>query len=163
MVVTPQNQTLTSQNQVFAPQNQICVPQNPVLSTQSSVQEDDTPPPKPDFKVNQPVTTSQHTVTEPPKEHSSLPAAPNRVSTLIHNYNLYGNVREPQHIYGNTEATSFPFSSTSSDDVKVDSAPMESVKSRVQAISGKLDSPPIYSISKKMVPLDQNVGHTDQG
>ncbi|XP_047035140.1 focal adhesion kinase 1 isoform X4 [Helicoverpa zea] len=162
-VVTPQNQTLTSQNQVFAPQNQICVPQNPVLSTQSSVQEDDTPPPKPDFKVNQPVTTSQHTVTEPPKEHSSLPAAPNRVSTLIHNYNLYGNVREPQHIYGNTEATSFPFSSTSSDDVKVDSAPMESVKSRVQAISGKLDSPPIYSISKKMVPLDQNVGHTDQG
>nr|XP_049701676.1 focal adhesion kinase 1 isoform X21 [Helicoverpa armigera] len=162
-VVTPQNQTLTSQNQVFAPQNQICVPQNPVLSTQSSVQEDDAPPPKPDFKVNQPVTTSQHTVTEPPKEHSSLPAAPNRVSTLIHNYNLYGNVREPQHIYGNTEATSFPFSSTSSDDVKVDSAPMESVKSRVQAISGKLDSPPIYSISKKMVPLDQNVGHTDQG
>lgn len=163
-VVTPQNQTLTSQNQVFAAQNQICIPQNPILSNQSSVQEDDTPPPKPDFKINQPVTTSQLTVTEqPPKEHSSLPAAPNRVSTLIHNYNLYGNVREPQHIYGNTEASSFQFPSSSADDVKVDSAPMESVKSRVQAISGKLDSPPIYSVSKKMIPLDQNIGHTDQG
>ncbi|XP_050552588.1 focal adhesion kinase 1 isoform X3 [Spodoptera frugiperda] len=163
-VATPQNQTLTSQNQVFAAQNQVYIPQNPVLSNQSSVQEDETPPPKPDFKINQPVTTSQLTVTEqPPKEHSSLPAAPNRVSTLIHNYNLYGNVREPQHIYGNTEASSFQFSSSSSDDVKVDSAPMESVKSRVQAISGKLDSPPIYSVSKKMIPLDQNIGHTDQG
>ncbi|KAH9637375.1 hypothetical protein HF086_011988 [Spodoptera exigua] len=163
-VATPQNQTLTSQNQVFAPQNQVCIPQNPVLSNQSSVQEDETPPPKPDFKVNQPVTTSQLIVTEQPaKEHSSLPAAPNRVSTLIHNYNLYGNVREPQHIYGNTEASSFQYSSSSSDDVKVDSAPMESVKSRVQAISGKLDSPPIYSVSKKMIPLDQNIGHTDQG
>ncbi|KAJ8710779.1 hypothetical protein PYW08_009294 [Mythimna loreyi] len=163
-VAVPQNQTLTSQNQVFAAQNQICVPQNPVLSNQSSVQEDETPPPKPDFKINQPVTTSQLTVTEqPPKEHSSLPAAPNRVSTLIHNYNLYGNVREPQHIYGNTEASSFQYSSSSSDDVKVDSAPMESVKSRVQALAGKLDSPPIYSVSKKMIPLDQNIGHTDQG
>ncbi|XP_022818176.1 focal adhesion kinase 1 isoform X2 [Spodoptera litura] len=163
-VATPQNQTLTSQNQVFAPQNQVYIPQNPVLSNQSSVQEEETPPPKPDFKINQPVTTSQLTVTEqPPKEHSSLPAAPNRVSTLIHNYNLYGNVREPQHIYGNTEASSFQYSSSSSDDVKVDSAPMESVKSRVQAISGKLDSPPIYSVSKKMIPLDQNIGHTDQG
>ncbi|KAJ8710098.1 hypothetical protein PYW07_009464 [Mythimna separata] len=163
-VAVPQNQTLTSQNQVFAAQNQVCVPQNPVLSNQSSVQEDEAPPPKPDFKINQPVTTSQLTVTEqPPKEHSSLPAAPNRVSTLIHNYNLYGNVREPQHIYGNTESSSFQYSSSSSDDVKVDSAPMESVKSRVQALAGKLDSPPIYSVSKKMIPLDQNIGHTDQG
>ncbi|XP_026728221.1 focal adhesion kinase 1 isoform X2 [Trichoplusia ni] len=159
-VVIPQNQTLTSQNQVFAAQNQVCVPQNPVLSAQSSVTEDEAPP-KPDFKVNQPVTTAL-THCEPPKEHSSLPAAPNRVSTLIHNYNLYGNVKEPQHIYGNTEATSFQFPSTA-DDVKVDSAPMESVKSRVQALAGKLDSPPIYSVSKKMIPLDQNIGHSDQG
>ncbi|XP_075985709.1 protein tyrosine kinase 2 Fak isoform X2 [Anticarsia gemmatalis] len=162
--VTPQNQTLQSQNQVFAAQNQIFMPQNPVLSNQSSVAEDETPPPKPDFKVNQPVTTSQLTVTDqPPKEHTSLPVTSNRVSALIHNYNLYGNVREPQHIYGNTEASSFQFSSSSSDDVKVDSAPMESVKSRVQALAGKLDSPPIYSVSKKMIPLDQNIGHSDQG
>lgn len=161
--VVPQNQTLHSQNQVFAAQNQIFTPSNPVLSNQSSVQEDETPP-KPDFKVNQPVTTSQIILTEqPPKEHTSLPVTSNRVSTLIHNYNLYGNVKEPQHIYGNTEATSFQYSSSSSDDVKVDSAPMESVKSRVQALAGKLDSPPIYSVSKKIIPLDQNIAHSDQG
>lgn len=161
-----QNQTLTSQNQVFAAQNQTFTPQNPVLSNQSSIQEDETPPPKPDFKINQPVTTSQLNVTEHlPKEHSSLPVTSNRVSALIHNYNLYGNVREPQHIYGNTEVGgSFQHSSSSiSEDAKVDVAPMESVKSRVQAISGKLDSPPIYSVSKKMIPLDQNIGHNDQG
>lgn len=40
---------------------------------------------------------------------------------------------------------------------------MESVKSRVQAISGKVDTPPIYSVTKKMIPIDQNIGHTDQG
>ncbi|XP_037297412.1 focal adhesion kinase 1 isoform X3 [Manduca sexta] len=159
----PQNQTLTSQNEVFAAQNQIFTPQNPILSNQSSVQEEEPAPPKPDFKVNQPVTTSQLTITENvPKEHSSLPVTTNRVSTLIHNYNLYGNVREPQHIYGNTEPGTFQHS-TSVDDSKIDSAPIESVKSRVQAIAGKLDSPPIYSVSKKMVPLDQNIGHSDQG
>lgn len=96
-------------------------------------------------------------VNEVPMEHSSLPASSNRVSTLIHNYNLYGNLKEPQHIYGNTE---FQLSSSSiSDDTKIDVAPMESVKSRVQALSGMLDAPPIYSVSKKS---EQNVGH-DQG
>ncbi|XP_060807094.1 focal adhesion kinase 1 isoform X3 [Amyelois transitella] len=159
----PQNQTLTSQNHAFAAQNQTFTPQNPVLSNQSSIQEEETPPPKPDFKINQPVTTGQLNVTEHlPKEHSSLPATSNRVSALIHNYNLYGNVREPQHIYGNTEVGgSFQHSSSSiSEDGKVDVAPIESVKSRVQAISGKIDPPPIYSVSKKMIPIDQN---TDQG
>ncbi|XP_034825811.1 focal adhesion kinase 1 isoform X7 [Maniola hyperantus] len=148
---------LDSQTQVFP--SQPLTPQNPVLSTQSS-QETEAPP-KPDFKINQPVTTvttqlnlSDHV----PKEHNSLPT--NRVSTLIHNYNLYGNVREPQHIYGN-EGVSFQHSQ-SCDDSKVDLAPIESVKSRVQAISGKIDSPTIYSVTKKMVPVDQNIGH-DQG
>ncbi|XP_045761953.1 focal adhesion kinase 1 isoform X2 [Maniola jurtina] len=148
---------LDSQNQVFPSQPQ--TPQNPVLSTQSS-QETEAPP-KPDFKINQPVTTvttqlnlSDHVS----KEHNSLPT--NRVSTLIHNYNLYGNVREPQHIYGN-EGVSFQHSQ-SCDDSKIDLAPIESVKSRVQAISGKIDSPPIYSVTKKMVPVDQNIVH-DQG
>ncbi|XP_053618433.1 focal adhesion kinase 1-like isoform X13 [Plodia interpunctella] len=158
----PQNQTLTSHNQAYAPQNQTYTPQNPVLSNQSSIQEEETPSPKPDFKINQPVTTGINVTEHLPKEHSSLPATSNRVSALIHNYNLYGNVREPQHIYGNTEVGgSFQNSSSSiSDDGKVDVAPMESVKSRVQAISGKIDSPPIYSVSKKMIPLDPN---NDQG
>ncbi|XP_047519904.1 focal adhesion kinase 1 isoform X5 [Pieris napi] len=141
---SPQNQTLTQNNQC-----QTLIPQNPVLSTQSSIQED----PKPDFKVNQPVTTVPTIPTEHQKEHNSLPVTSNRVSTLIHNYNLYGNVREP-HIYGNE------VHSQSIDDSKIDTAPIESVKSRVQAISGKIDSPPIYSISKKMVPIEQN---HDQG
>ncbi|XP_022119116.2 focal adhesion kinase 1 isoform X5 [Pieris rapae] len=141
---SPQNQTLTQNNQC-----QTLIPQNPVLSTQSSIQED----PKPDFKVNQPVTTVPTIPTEHQREHNSLPVTSNRVSTLIHNYNLYGNVREP-HIYGNE------VHSQSIDDSKIDTAPIESVKSRVQAISGKIDSPPIYSISKKMVPIDQN---HDQG
>ncbi|XP_059055965.1 uncharacterized protein LOC131849853 [Achroia grisella] len=161
----PQNQTLTSQNQVFAAQNQSFTPENPILSNQSSVQEDEPPPPKPAFKINQPVTTGQLNVTEHlPKEHSSLPVTSNRVSALIHNYNLYGNIREPQHIYGNTEGGgSFQHSSSSiSDDGKIDSAPMESVKSRVQAISGKMDSPPIYSVSKKIISIDQ-IGQSDQG
>lgn len=155
-VLSPQPQNLTTQSSlVFTPQ-----PQNN-LSTQSSLQED--APPKPDFKINQPVTTvatqmnlSDHV----PKEHNSLPITTNRVSTLIHNYNIYGNVREPQHIYGN-EGVSFQHSQ-SCDDSKIDLTPIESVKSRVQAMSGKLDSPPIYSVSKKMVPLDQSLGH-DQG
>ncbi|CAK1543432.1 unnamed protein product [Leptosia nina] len=150
----PQNQTLTQNN---TPQCQTLTPQNPILSTQSSIQEDEI---KPDFKINQPVTTVQGTVqTSDQKESNSLPVTSNRVSTLIHNYNLYGNVREP-HIYGN-EGVSFQHSQ-SVDDSRIDTAPIESVKSRVQAISGKIDSPPIYSISKKMVPLEQNV-HTDQG
>lgn len=157
--VVPQNQTLTSQNQIFAMQNQIFTPQNPILSAQSSLQEDEQP--RPDFKINQPVTTSQLTMADhTPKEHSSLPVTANRVSALIHNYNLYGNVREPQHIYGNTEVGG---SFQQPDDTKVDVAPMESVKSRVQAIAGKLDSSPIYSVSKKMIPIDQNIGHSDQG
>ncbi|RVE45687.1 hypothetical protein evm_009657 [Chilo suppressalis] len=159
--ILPQNQTLTSQNKIFATQNQSYTPQNPVLSTQTSLREDELPSPKPDFKINQPVTTSCH-ATENPKEHSSLPVTSNRVSTLIHNYNVYGNVREPQHIYGNTDVALQH--SASVDETKIDVAPMESVKSRVQAISaGKLDSPPIYSVSKKMVPLEQNVVHGDQG
>ncbi|XP_072948430.1 focal adhesion kinase 1 [Epargyreus clarus] len=139
-------------------------PTNPPLSNQASFQEEDAPPPKPDFKINQPVTT----VTTPPnadhapKEHNSLPITTNRVSTLIHNYNLYGNVREPQHIYGNTEGVSFQHSQ-SCDDSKIDLAPLESVKSRVQAISGKIETPPIYSISKKMIQIDQNIAHADQG
>ncbi|XP_045523856.1 focal adhesion kinase 1 isoform X6 [Pieris brassicae] len=141
---SPQNQTLTQNNQC-----QTLIPQNPVLSTQSSIQEE----PKPDFKVNQPVTTVPTIPTEHQKEHNSLPVTSNRVSTLIHNYNLYGNVREP-HIYGNE------VHSQSIDDSKIDTAPIESVKSRVQAISGKIDPPPIYSISKKMVPIEQN---HDQG
>ncbi|XP_028163940.1 focal adhesion kinase 1-like isoform X2 [Ostrinia furnacalis] len=154
----PQNQTLTSQNQIFATQNQTFIPQNP-LSTQSSIQDDE--PPKPDFKINQPVTTGQLT-DHIPKEHSSLPVTSNRVSALIHNYNLYGNVREPQHIYGNTEVGGSFQHSASVDETKIDNAPMESVKSRVQAISGKIDSPPIYSVSKKMIPVEQ-IGHADQG
>ncbi|KAL0861557.1 hypothetical protein ABMA27_009064 [Loxostege sticticalis] len=160
--VTLQNQTLTSQNQIFAQQSQTFIPQNPVhpLSAQSSIQDEE--PPKPDFKINQPVTTSQLNIDHTPKEHSSLPVTSNRVSALIHNYNLYGNVREPQHIYGNTEGGSYQHSA-SVDDSKIDNAPMESVKSRVQAISGKIDSPPIYSVSKKMIPIEQNIGHTDQG
>ncbi|XP_026332710.1 focal adhesion kinase 1 isoform X4 [Hyposmocoma kahamanoa] len=144
-----QNVDLNSQNQVFAPQNQTITQQNP-LNNQSSSQEEE---PRPDFKINQPVTTCVGVI-DVPKEHSSLPATSNRVSALIHNYNLYGNLKEPQHIYGNTE---FQLSSSSiSDDTKIDVAPMESVKSRVQALSGKLDSPPIYSVSKKS---EQNIGH----
>lgn len=125
-----------TQNQTF---------NHPIISNQTEEE-----PPKPDFKINQPVTTCQHITADLPKD-PSLTSTANRVSALIHNYNLYGNVREAQHIYGNTEFQS------SSDEPKVDSAPMESVKSRVQAISGKIDSPPIYTISKKMIE------HTDQG
>ncbi|XP_068625168.1 focal adhesion kinase 1 [Battus philenor] len=154
------NQTLTSQNQVFAPQCQTFTPQNPSLSTQSSVQDDDAPP-KPDFKINQPVTTILTTSEHITKESNSLPLPVNRVSTLIHNYNLYGNVREPQHIYGNSEVGASFHHSTSCDDSKVDLAPLESVKSRVQAISGKIEAP-IYSMSKKMIPIEQNAA-SDQG
>ncbi|KPJ07688.1 Focal adhesion kinase 1 [Papilio machaon] len=117
-------------------------------------QEDEPPPPKPDFKINQPVTTIL-TTEHSSKEHNSLPVTSNRVSTLIHNYNLYGNVREPQHIYGNTEVGGSFQHSTSCDDSKIDLAPLESVKSRVQAISGKIE-PPVYSITKKMVPAENN-------
>ncbi|XP_037873978.1 focal adhesion kinase 1 isoform X6 [Bombyx mori] len=157
----PQNQTLTSQNQVYAAQSVTFTPQNPILSNQSSVQEEEIPPPKPDFKINQPVTTSQIVVTEHvPKEHSSLPATSNRVSALIHNYNLYGNVRD-QHIYGNTEVVPLHHSA-SVDDSRIDATSTETVRSRVQAISGRLDTPPLYSVSKKMA-VDQNVGHSDQG
>ncbi|KAJ2941320.1 hypothetical protein O0L34_g3519 [Tuta absoluta] len=130
----------------------------PPLSHQSSQEES---APKPDFKINQPVTTC-HVTDHIPKEPSSLPTATsNRVSTLIHNYNLYGNVKEPQPIYGNTEVTSIQ-SSSSIDEVKIDDAPMASVKSRVQAFSGKVDSPPIYAVSKKSISLDQTAT-TDQG
>lgn len=139
--IHPQNQILTQNN---IPECQTLTPQNP--DPQEEI--------KPDFKINQPVTTVP-TVTEHQKEHNSLPITSNRVSTIIHNYNLYGNVREP-HIYGNEGVFQH---SHSVDDSKIDTAPIESVKSRVQAISGKIDSPPIYSISKKMVPIDQN----DQG
>ncbi|KOB79282.1 Focal Adhesion Kinase [Operophtera brumata] len=152
---TGQHEPLTGQNQPLTGQNhQDPYNQHPVLSNQSSLQEDELP--KPDFKINQPVTT-QHIPSDVSKEPSSLTSTANRVSALIHNYNLYGNVREAQHIYGNTE-----FQSTSIDEPKVDSAPMESVKSRVQAISGKVDAP-IYSVTKKMIPVDHNIGHTDQG
>lgn len=167
-----QNQVLISQNQVLAPQNlplnqQTFTPQNPILSTQSSIlsnqssiQDDDPPPPRPDFKINQPVTTSQLTsIDHIPKEHSSLPATSNRVSALIHNYNLYGNVREVQHIYGN--ADSLQSSSSITEDAKVESAPLESVKTRFQALSGKIETPQIYSVSKKII--DPNIGHSDQG
>ncbi|CAH0717842.1 unnamed protein product, partial [Brenthis ino] len=118
----------------------------PQLSTQTSVETE----PKPDFKINQPVTTIGHLPDHTPKEHNSLPVTSNRVSTLIHNYNLYGNVRD-QHIYGN-EGVPFQHSQ-SCDDSKID-IPIESVKSRVQAIT-KVDTPPIYSVSKKLVDSDQ--------
>ncbi|XP_013149306.1 PREDICTED: focal adhesion kinase 1-like [Papilio polytes] len=62
-------------------------------------------------------------------------------------------IREPQHIYGNTEVGGSFQHSTSCDDSKIDLAPLESVKSRVQAISGKIE-PPIYSMAKKMVPAE---------
>ncbi|VVD00013.1 unnamed protein product, partial [Leptidea sinapis] len=104
--------------------------------------------PKPDFKINQPVSVVTSTIEHP--QHTSLPVTSNRVSSLIHNYNLYGNVREP-HIYGNSHSEDSSHT-----------APMESVKSRVQAISGKIDAPPIYSISKKMIPIDSNVA-SEQG
>ncbi|XP_013181827.1 PREDICTED: focal adhesion kinase 1 isoform X2 [Papilio xuthus] len=132
-------------------------PSGPPANThppQTSTQ-DEPPPPKPDFKINQPVTTIL-TTEHSPKEHNSLPVTSNRVSTLIHNYNLYGNVREPQHIYGNTEVGGSFQHSTSCDDSKIDLAPLESVKSRVQAISGKIE-PPIYSsMNKKMVPAEND-------
>ncbi|XP_050668132.1 focal adhesion kinase 1 isoform X6 [Leptidea sinapis] len=104
--------------------------------------------PKPDFKINQPVSVVTSTIEHP--QHTSLPVTSNRVSSLIHNYNLYGNVREP-HIYGNSHSEDSSHT-----------APIESVKSRVQAISGKIDAPPIYSISKKMIPIDSNVA-SEQG
>lgn len=149
--------------QVFTAQSQSYNPQNPVLSNQPSLQDEETPPLKPDFKINQPVTTCQVTVTENlPKEHTSLPVTSNRVSALIHNYNLYGNVKEPQPIYGNTDVA-LQHSSSSIDGTKIDAAPLESVKSRVQALAGKIEPPAIYSVSKKMVPMEQNIAHTDQG
>ncbi|XP_063542545.1 uncharacterized protein LOC134751120 [Cydia strobilella] len=136
----------------FSPQPNQFSPQN---TLQPSVQEEA----KPDFKINQPVTTSQITTTELPKEHSSLPVTSNRVSALIHNYNLYGNIRE-QHIYGNSEVGGSFQHSSSGIDEKIDGAPLESVRSRIQAMSGKIDSPPIYSVSKKVI-VDQNA--TEQG
>ncbi|XP_047540464.1 focal adhesion kinase 1 isoform X1 [Vanessa atalanta] len=150
----PRNQTLSSQNQVYAPQCRTLTPQNPEPSDE---------PPRPDFRIDRPVTVAPARL-EPsdpaPKEHSSLPASSNRVSTLIHNYNLYGNVREPQHVYGN-EGVPFQHSQ-SCDESKVDLAPLESVKSRVQAISGKIESP-MYAVGKKPVPVDQNVAPGDRG
>lgn len=124
-------------------------PTPPTLAPQGSLETET----KPDFKINQPVTTgTTHFTDHTTKEHNSLPITSNRVSTLIQNYNLYGNVRE-QHIYGNEPP---PFQhSQSCDDSKID-IPIDSVKSRVQAIA-KIDSPPIYSISKKMID------HSDQG
>nr|XP_032524208.1 focal adhesion kinase 1-like [Danaus plexippus plexippus] len=143
------NQTLSSQNQVFAPQCQTLTPQNPVLSTQSSLQE----PIKPDFKVNQPVTAVTTAIhVDQHKEHNSLPVTSNRVSTLIHNFN-FGNVKD-QHIYGNE--TQFQHSQ-SCDDSKLDGAPYETARNRVQAATK--DTPAIYSVSKKMLPLE----HSDQG
>lgn len=143
------NQTLSSQNQVFAPQCQTLTPQNPVLSTQSSLQE----PIKPDFKVNQPVTAVTTAIhVDQHKEHNSLPVTSNRVSTLIHNFN-FGNVKD-QHIYGNE--TQFQHSQ-SCDDSKLDGAPYETARSKVQAATK--DTPAIYSVSKKMLPLE----HSDQG
>ncbi|XP_061380545.1 focal adhesion kinase 1 isoform X2 [Danaus plexippus] len=143
------NQTLSSQNQVFAPQCQTLTPQNPVLSTQSSLQE----PIKPDFKVNQPVTAVTTAIhLDQHKEHNSLPVTSNRVSTLIHNFN-FGNVKD-QHIYGNE--TQFQHSQ-SCDDSKLDGAPYETARNRVQAATK--DTPAIYSVSKKMLPLE----HSDQG
>ncbi|CAG9124927.1 unnamed protein product [Plutella xylostella] len=130
---------------------------HPPLSNQSSVLEDEVFAPKPDFKINQPVTTTH--APESPKEHTSLPS--NRVSTLIQNYNVYGNVKD-QHIYGNSEVGGSHQNSTSSvDEPKIDDAPMQSVKSRVQALA-KMEAPPIYSVSKK-IPIEQNSGHSDQG
>ncbi|XP_064075115.1 focal adhesion kinase 1 [Vanessa tameamea] len=150
----PRNQTLSSQNQVYAPQCRTLTPQNPEPADE---------PPRPDFRIDRPVTVAPARL-EPsdpaPKEHSSLPASSNRVSTLIHNYNLYGNVREPQHVYGN-EGVPFQHSQ-SCDESKVDLAPLESVKSRVQAISGKIESP-VYAVGKKPVPVDQNVAPGDRG
>lgn len=145
-----------TQNQVISPQTHTPSPQ--MSSTQSF---EETSLPRPDFKINQPVTTGQVCVNTPPKEHCSLPATSNRVSTLIHNYNVYGNVREPQHIYGNSEVGS-SMQHSASDEIKVDVAPMESVKRRIQAISGKIESPPIYAVTKK-VACDPNVTHNDQG
>lgn len=164
--VSPQSQTaptenLASQNQAFTFQNQSYAADEAFAGEASS---QDEIPPKPDFRINQPVTTGQLNIMEHlPKEHSSLPATSNRVSALIHNYNLYGNVREPQHIYGNADSGIALQRSTSSvEESKVDVAPIESVKSRIQAIAGKIDSPPIYAISKKAIPLEP-VGHNDQG
>ncbi|CAG9792648.1 unnamed protein product [Diatraea saccharalis] len=154
--ILPQNQTLTSQNKIFANRNQSYSPQNP--NDHCSLKEEE--PPRADFKIDQPCTQvgTARLTADPSKEHSSLPVSSNRVSTLIHNYNLYSNI-EPQHLYGNAEVA-FQHSS-SVDETKIDSAPMESVKSRVQAISGKLDSP-LYSVTKK-VSLDRNMSAGDQG
>lgn len=162
---THADQTVPSTPQLNAPppHSQKVAIQSPTLSNQSSVQEDEPPPLKPDFKINQPVTTGQITVTDVPKEHTSLPS--NRVSTLIHNYNV-SNAKEPQHIYGNVESvSSLQHSSSSiSDETKIDDAPMQSVKSRVQALTKIGTEPsPIYSVSKKILPAEQNIGHTDQG
>ncbi|XP_041980788.1 focal adhesion kinase 1 isoform X2 [Aricia agestis] len=143
----PQNRTLNSQNPVLAPQGTTLTPQNPQAA--------DDEPPKPDFRIDQPVTTAL-TRPDAPREHTSLPVAGNRVSTLIHSYNLYGNVREPLHAYG-TEGGSFQPSADDTDD-----APAESVRSRVQALAGKLDAPPVYSVSRKMIPVDQTA-HADRG
>ncbi|CAH2097697.1 unnamed protein product [Euphydryas editha] len=81
---------------------------------------------RPDFRINQPVTVPEplEPPRESPREHSSLPT--NRVSTLIHNYNLYGNVRE-QHVYGNEHSL---------EENRIEQG--ESVRSRVQALTGKL-------------------------
>lgn len=157
----PNNQP-TNQNQVS--NNQPMAAKSPVLSSQSSIQEEEPLPPKPDFKINQPVTTGQVTVTDIPKEHTSLPT--NRVSTLIHNYNVSYSNNKDSHIYGNIESVSSLQHSSSSinDEPKIDDAPMQSVKSRVQALT-KINSepPPIYSVSKKVAPMEQNIGHSDQG
>lgn len=167
-IVDPQNQITSPQNQTTSPQAQITNPQtfpphNIALTASTSLEE---PPLKPDFRINQPVTTGQLNASEHlPKEHTSLPLTSNRVSTLIHNYNLYGNVRDHQPIYGNSEVSASPQNSSSSihEESKADLTPIESVKSRIQTITGKLESPPIYAVSKKVVSMDQNNSHSDQG
>ncbi|CAH2057207.1 unnamed protein product, partial [Iphiclides podalirius] len=150
----PHNRTLTSQNQVFAAQCRTFTPQNPSPEGQAPAQDD---PPRPDFKLNQPVTTIPPSGGDQPKEHTSLPVPTSRVSALVHNYNLYGNVREPQHIYGNAEPNAAFQHSASFEEAKAEQ--LETVRGRVQAKTEQT----VYSASRKPVPVDQGHAHGDQG
>ncbi|XP_077283384.1 protein tyrosine kinase 2 Fak isoform X2 [Arctopsyche grandis] len=130
---------------------------------------------RPDFRVNQPVTVHQsvpnaNQVTVQP---SSLPVTSNRVSALIQNYNLYGNMSAPTHLYGNTQnheqqsGYSSLGSRQSVDEPRsrqgsVDSAPQsksgspKKVVNVVQQQSAPSDEQPIYALSKKMSQLQTN-------
>lgn len=158
---TPTANKLTNPNQAIEPADPCNLPKSPSGTNQIS---------RPDFRLNQPVTVHQAspTTTATTNQPSSLPITSNRVSALIQNYNLYGNMSAPTHLYGNTQNhEQSGFSSLgnrqSADEPRsrqgsVDSTPQSKSGSPKKVVnipqqSSDADQQPIYALSKKMSQL----------